>query len=51
MMPRNLFGFFNKNSAPVFKYGATINLFSLPFGVTVETLPAEFHVEVTGLQC
>jgi hypothetical protein len=32
------------------KYEATINLFSIPYNVDVETLPPQFQTEIT-LQC
>jgi hypothetical protein len=56
MMPRNkhmIFSLFNNTSTPIFKLHTSIghNLFSVPFDINTETLPADFNMEMTEMLC
>ena len=43
--------YFNSHFQVTHKHKDTINLFSVPLGINTETLPADFQMEIMGMQC
>jgi len=43
--------YFNSHFQVIHKHKDTINLFSVPLGINIKTLPADFQMEIIYMQC